>query len=271
MYDKFGIAGLSDTGRGARSSASEMAREFFKGFGTFNVPLVFQLDLSLEDFYIGKEITIPIDSTQQVKVVVEPGMFGGQELIAKAEYRGMARDIVLRLREIRHPVFLRRNSDLLIDISIGLSESLLGFRRTIRLLDGKEIVVVSLPSKVSAPETVFMIPNLGMPIYRAQQEDVRGRLFVRSKLDMPDNLSNLDSREIVELKRLLRKVEGKKDGGDTVTSKSRSAHKDKGSEEQISAIDLVTADIRSFGQFGGGPEDDEDDFQRSPFSQYFFR
>lgn len=273
MYDKFGVAGLSDTGRGSRTSASEMAREFFKGFGAFSVPLVFQLDLSLEDFYVGKEITIPIDSTQQVKVVVEPGMHGGQELVAKAEYRGMPRDVVLRLREIRHPVFLRRNSDLLVDVSIDLSESLLGFRRTIRLLDGKDVVVVSPADEVFATESVFVIPNLGMPVYRAQQE-VRGRLFVRSRLEMPKNLSNLSPREISDLKKLLNKIDGKKEGPDAVTSKIRHnvlGGKDKVKEECFDSVDLTTADIRNFGQFGGGPEEDEDDFQRSPFSQYFFR
>ena len=37
------------------------------------------------------------------------------------------------------------------------------------------------------------------------------------------------------------------------------------------SIELLPADASSFGQVGGGPEDDDDDFQRSPFAQYFFR
>jgi DnaJ-class molecular chaperone len=276
IYDKFGVAGLNGANRGSRSSASDMAREFFKGFGAFSVPLVFQLDLSLEDFYLGKEITIPIDSSQQVKVVVEPGMFGGQELIAQAEYRGMAREIILRLREIRHPVFLRKNADLLIDINISLAEALLGFKRTIRLLDGKEVTILSPAGEISGPDTVYIIASLGMPVYRTQQE-VRGRLFVRSKLEMPKTMRISDPNEINELRRLLSKVDGSSEpigskyshaGISELESDSKS---DNHWREVEGAVELITADIRSFGQFGNGPDDDDDDFQRNPFAQYFFR
>ena len=278
IYDKFGISGLSDAGRGSRSSASDMAREFFKGFGAFSVPLVFQLDLSLEDFYMGKEITIPIDSSQQVKVVVEPGMFGGQELIARAEYRGMLRDIVLRLLEIRHPIFLRKNADLLIDVKISLVEALLGFKRIIRLLDGKEIEVQSPVGEISGPETVYVIKNMGMPVYRT--EEARGNLFIRLKMEMPKKLDLVDSVEIDELRRLLAKVEGcgetyrdRASQGDTFVDKTgiEVDEEMKKSDPKKDLYNLLTTDIRNFGQSGGFADDDEDDFQRNPFAQYFFR
>ena len=255
-----------------------MAREFFKGFGGFSAPLVFQLDLTLEDFYIGKEIMIPIDSTQQVKVIVEPGMFGGQELVAQAEHRGMARDIILRLREIRHPIFLRKNADLLIDLKISITEALLGFSRTIKLLDGKEITFVSPVGDISGPDTVFVIPNYGMPVYRTMQK-VKGRLFIRPKLEMPKKIVLPSLEDTIELERLLNLLDG---NSENLTSRfsheideiDEKAEPDKssrkGAEKDIS-IKLIPADVKSFGQFGGGSEDDDEDFQRSPFAQYFFR
>ena len=278
IYDKFGISGLTDAGRGSRSSASDMAREFFKGFGAFSVPLVFQLDLSLEDFYMGKEITIPIDSSQQVKVVVEPGMYGGQELIAQAEYRGMMRDIVLRLLEVRHPIFLRKNADLLIDVKISLVEALLGFKRVIRLLDGKEIEVQSPSGEIAGPETVYVIKNMGMPVYRT--EEARGNLFIRLKLEMPKKLGLINSAEINDLRRLLIKVErGGEASSDRVfpgenynsTAEVTDDKNLKVSNFKKRLYNLMSTDLRNFGQSGGYADDDDDDFQRNPFAHYFFR
>ena len=278
IYDKFGISGLSDNGRGSRPSASDMAREFFKGFGAFSVPLVFQLDLSLEDFYMGKEISIPIDSTQQVKVVVEPGMFGGQELIAQAEYRGMRRDIVLRLLEVRHPIFLRKNADLLIDVKISLLEALLGFKRVIRLLDGKEIEVQSPVGEIAGPETVYVIKNMGMPVYRT--EEARGNLFIRLKMEMPKKVGLVSTVEIDELRRLLMKVERGGDissdrviPGDTFNSATEVADDEelKRGDLKKGLYSLIATDVRNFGQSGGFADDDDDDFQRNPFAHYFFR
>ena len=255
-----------------------MAREFFKGFGGFSAPLVFQLDLSLEDFYLGKDITIPIDSTQQVKVVVEPGMFGGQELIAQAEYRGMARDVLLRLREIRHPIFLRKNADLLMDLKITLVEALLGFNRTIVHLDGKEVTIRSPVGDISGPDTVFVLPGYGMPLYRTLHK-TRGRLFIRTKLEMPKSINLLSLDDIQRLERLLNIVNGNSEDFGTrfasikeldevdVIETSRCDRM----EGVNSAIELLSADIRNFGQFGEEAEEDDSSFQRSPFAQYFFR
>ena len=85
IYDKYGLAGLKDGsmggGGGRNGSPADFARDFFRGFGGFNMPLVFQLDLSLEDFYNGREFHIPLDQSQQIKVVIEPGMTGNLHML----------------------------------------------------------------------------------------------------------------------------------------------------------------------------------------------
>lgn len=193
IYDRYGSAGLTHGGdRG--HSPHDLAREFFRGFsgggfgggfGGFNVPIVLQLDLSLEDFFVGKDISIPLDEMQQVKVVVEPGMASGQELVARAEIRGQPRDIMIRLRETRHSTFQRKNADLLVELTISLTECLLGFHRTVPLLDGTFIHVKSPNDHVSIPDSVFLVENYGMPVYG--RRTVRGRLFVLVKIQMPKN------------------------------------------------------------------------------------
>jgi hypothetical protein len=261
------------------------------GFGGFNMPLVFQLDLELEDFYEGKEINIPIDASQQVIVVIQPGMFGGQELVARTQYRGALRDVIVRLREIRHPIFLRKNADLLIDIKITITESILGFQRVIKLLDGKEITVKSAEGDVSGQDSVFIIAKLGMPMYQMRDKERKGSLFIRTKLDLLRNLKKMSTNDKKELERLLNILDGTAANDsikDPIIEKSEKLQKDlsdkmkkenlnKKSTENLNkkiekdkSIKLEISDIRKFGQF---EEDDdiEEDFQRSPFGQYFFR
>lgn len=233
LYDRYGSAGLSADGGMKGHSPQDMAREFFRGFGGgfgggfsgFNVPIVLQLDLSLEDFFIGKEFSIPIDSMQQVKVVVEPGMAAGQELVARAEIRGQLRDIMIRLRETRHPTFQRKNADLLVEVKISLSEALLGFHRSIQLLDGTTVNVKTSDDYVSSPDSVFAVEQMGMPVYG--RRTVRGRLFLQVKLDMPKNRKHLKRKtDILELRRLLAVIDGKK-----VSSSGSSPH-DKRKQKQ---------------------------------------
>lgn len=250
------------------------------------MPLVFQLDLELEDFYKGKEINIPIDASQQVIVVIEPGMFGGQELVARAQYRGALRDVIVRLREVRHPIFVRKNADLLIDIKITITESILGFQRVIKLLDGTNITVKSPEGEVSGQDSVFMISNLGMPMYKMRDTERKGSLFIRTKLELPKNLKKMSINDKRELERLLHVLEGttltdsirypiaekaeklQKEASDKLKKDRKIDNNSNKKVEKDKSIPLEVADIRSFGQY----EDDiEEDYQRSPFGQYFFR
>ena len=76
------------------------------------MPLVFQLDITLEDLYKGRELIIPIES-MRVSIDIQPGMSSGQELMLKGQFydeRGQARDLVFRLREVRHARFRRENA-----------------------------------------------------------------------------------------------------------------------------------------------------------------
>lgn len=240
----------------------------------------------------------------EFKVVVEPGMFGGQELVAQAESRGQPREIILRLKETQHPIFLRKGADLLMDLKISLADALLGFRRTIKLLDGTEINIQSPNNEISGVGTVFLLPNLGMPLYRTMNNG-KGRLFVRLVLEMPSNRRILSVSDKKELERIMDLLEGPsasrldidnpieidkptdkpienpikgttpnpnktKKPSSTDTIREKTAEK-----TQASFIKLIPTDINNFGRVGGGAQDDdeeEDFFQRSPFSQYsFFR
>lgn len=196
-----GIFGQGFPGFGGGSGAFD---DLFRGFGGFNVPLIFQLDLTLEDLFKGKELIIPIHSSK-IKIVIEPGMYGGQELILRGKVhdaRQQPRDLIFRLREVEHASFERKNADLLKDVTISLKEALMGFERTFKHLDGSSVKFRSKQGMVTSPNQVFMLEGLGMPIYRQHQEDSRyhqrgkwggggkdrGRLFIRVKIEFPKRM-----------------------------------------------------------------------------------
>jgi DnaJ-class molecular chaperone len=305
LYDRYGMAGLKGDG-GQRSPAADFA-QFFRGFSGFSVPIVFQLELSLEELFTGKDIDIPLERDVRVAVSVEPGMLNGQEMMARSKYsdpRGFARDIVVRIREVRHPVFQRKNADLMMEVKLTLRECLMGFEKKVRLLDGEELTVRSPAGEVVGAEAVFVLPDKGMPLFR--RPSARGRLFVRTKLELPRGKLPLKGDELAELERLLSALEGGAaqktagSGSGSWMKSSRSvphasasgadaaaatpaaagdAEKLGRSKAQKLSTEDVTAtaatvlkygDIRSYGQYGVIDEDEEEDFIPSPFTQYFF-
>ena len=286
-YDRFGTMGNGAGGSGR--SAADATRDMFRGFGGFggfpggfggfNAPIVFQLDLSLEDFFKGRDLAIPLNSIK-VNVEIKPGMLNGQELLLRGQFadeRGSERDIIFRLKETRHVLFTRKNADLLLELSISLADAILGFEKSVTHLDGLDIMLGTKKGEIVGTGDVLMVPGQGMPVYG--QTNVRGRLFVRIHVEMPKRLW-LDGADERELERLL---------GMTAQQRHRNRRdKQKGNEEE-GAVDgkaggrkarkgdkaakhftLSKADLATFGAFGQPEYDDEDD-AANPFAQFFFR
>ena len=309
-YDRYGLAGVAGRGDGgggggAAQAAADLARDLFRGmggagFGGFSMPLVYQLDLSLEDLYRGRELTIPI-SRMKVQVSIQPGMMSGQELILRGQFvddRGLERDVVFRVQETRHALFQRRNADLLIDLSVSLADSLLGFRKTITHLDGRPIVLCSKKGECVGTGDVLVVPGQGMPVY--SQPATLGRLFVRIRVDVPRKLwcSGADAVELERLLGLNGQTRSKRDGGSegegaglgdgenegegvgvgvgvgvgadsAATSKGRKGSK--GTKSSKKAGPTFTLSRGDLGSFGGVGAPEEEDSAGNPFAQFFFR
>jgi len=254
VYDRYGQSGLSgsnmNSGGGNPFGAAGFGgfEDLFRGFGgagfgSFQVPLVFQLDLSLDDFFTGKDYTIPINNAR-VKIVIQPGMYGGQELILRNRVvdprgGGPGRDLVFRLREIKHPVFQRKNADLLMEIKINLTEALLGFEYKFQHLDGNTVSIRSKPGDIAGADAVLMVPSLGMPVY--DQPKQRGRLFVKCKLQLPKKLW-LEGEEIENLEMLLITAKDKRKIARNAFM-AKYYQKDKDNAETIAAVAETIAAI----------------------------
>ena len=291
-YDRFGTAGAA--GGQQAGAAADFARDLFRGFGGggfggFSMPLVYQLDLSLEDLFKGRDLSIPI-GRMKVQVAIQPGMMTGQELILRGQFiddRGMERDVVFRVQETRHPLFQRRNADLLVDLTISLADSLLGFEKRIPSLDGRTLVLCSKKGECFGTGDVLIVAGQGMPVYN--QPKTRGRLFVRIRVDVPRKLW-CSKDDAAELERLLglsgqpRSFSGDGGGGGVTTGEEKGSGAKKTTGKKAAAggkkrgtsggngeeaFTLSRGDLSSFG--GIGAQEEEDDGSSNPFAQFFFR
>jgi DnaJ family protein B protein 11 len=72
-------------------------------------------------------------------------------------------DIEVQLVTKPHPTYRRAGSDLHVDIPITFKEALLGFKRTLKNVDGTEVIVESL-DPIGSDRTI-RIQGKGLPLY----------------------------------------------------------------------------------------------------------
>lgn len=84
-----------------------------------------------------------------LEVHIDRGMEDGQKITFYGEgdqSPGLEPgDIIIVLEEKEHALYRRREMDLFMKMEINLTEALCGFRRTIKTLDNRTLVITSLP------------------------------------------------------------------------------------------------------------------------------
>ena len=70
------------------------------------------------------------------------------------------------LDEKEHPVFKRQGINLIMKMQISLSEALTGLRRTVATLDGRTLVIQTVPGEVVKNGEIKCVLGEGMPTYR---------------------------------------------------------------------------------------------------------
>ena len=191
QYDRFGSVGAQPASFEGMGSFADVFRSFENSFGNrfFTRPLVAQVEVSLEDLFKGKKVSIVISRQKSISVVIPPGARHGQQIILKGEVtdvRGVPRDLIVQVLEIKHPLFIRRGDDLVTSLEISLREALLGFEKPIRHLDGNIVWIRSLANRVTRNDEALVLDGLGMPVLYDDKR--RGRLLVRVKVLLPQRL-----------------------------------------------------------------------------------
>eukprot|EP01120_Amphizonella_sp_Union-15-10_P010356 TRINITY_DN412_c0_g7_i1.p1 TRINITY_DN412_c0_g7~~TRINITY_DN412_c0_g7_i1.p1 ORF type:complete len:445 (+),score=97.07 TRINITY_DN412_c0_g7_i1:48-1382(+) len=120
-------------------------------------------------------------------VKVPAGTKDGEHIIFKGEAHQVpgvsSGDVIIVVRQKKHPVFKRNGADLLIERKLSLGEALAGFSFKLTHLDGRQILVESSPDgNIIRPGDLRMISGEGMPTGRGSS---RGNLYFKFAVDFP--------------------------------------------------------------------------------------
>ncbi len=160
----------------------------------------------------GKKV---VKEKKEINIVIPKGSYEGiaigireegNEIPPEERVNSSTRtNIAINIKEKKHNLFERgfkipkykespTPNDLKIDIKITLVESLTGFFKKIKFLDGKEINIVH--EKIIKNGDVLVIPNYGMPILN---ENKKGNLYVVFDVEYPDDLNATIKRRLWQL------------------------------------------------------------------------
>ncbi|MBI2482278.1 MAG: molecular chaperone DnaJ [Candidatus Vogelbacteria bacterium] len=138
-----------------------------------------------------------LKQSEEIKIVVPAGINHGEMIRmtgrGEAVARGVAGDLYIKVHVESHRTLHREGSDLLMDLTIKLSEALLGAERKIETLDGQLTLII--PEGVKYGERL-RIKGKGVP-----KGSKRGDLLVRVTFTTPTKLSRSARKLIEELKR----------------------------------------------------------------------
>jgi DnaJ family protein A protein 1 len=149
----------------------------------------------------GKKI---VQERKILEVHIDKGMEDGQRITFYGEgdqVPGLEPgDIIIVLEEKDHPLFKRKDMDLIMKMEINLNEALCGFKRTIKTLDNRLLVITSHPGDIIKTGDIKCILNEGMPMHKNPFE--KGRLIIQFSIKFPQS-GDIDLKKISELEKIL--------------------------------------------------------------------
>jgi molecular chaperone DnaJ len=136
------------------------------------------------------------DAREEIKIAIPAGIEDGQMIrlsgLGEAIVAGEAGDLYVKVHVRSHPIFKKEGTHLKRDLSVKLTDALLGASYTVETLDGP--MSIQIPAGTSHHE-VLRVKGKGIPT-----REGRGDLFIRITIDLPRNLS----RKAKELLKQLR-------------------------------------------------------------------
>ncbi|VDD82181.1 unnamed protein product [Mesocestoides corti] len=140
-----------------------------------------------------------ITEDRQVEVEIEPGMPDGYTFSFPGEGEphpdGDNGDLKFIIRQQAHHIFHRRGDDLFTNVSISLTDALVGFAFELTHLDGHKVVLKR--TEVTWPGAVMVVANEGLPNY--ENKNKKGSLIVTFDVVFPRNRA-LTASEIETVK-----------------------------------------------------------------------
>ena len=161
------------------------------------------IELSFQESVFGTERKVVINSKlvkqKEVTIGVPAGIDDGQMIrltgMGETIEDGTPGDLFVKVHVRRHPYLRKEGFNLVMDLEIKLSEALLGGEKRIVALDGEMTLKISAGTNTG---TILRVKGKGVP----QGGNKRGDLYVRVRVNIPDNLSKEAKKSIEELKKL---------------------------------------------------------------------
>jgi len=147
----------------------------------------------------GKKVT---RERKILEVVVDKGMEDGQKITFGSEgdqEPGMEPgDIIIVLDEKEHPTFKRNGVDLIMKFNINITEALCGFKKAIKTLDDRNLIIQTIPGECIKTGDLKCVYGEGMPTYRNPFE--KGKLIIQFNVEFPQSI---DPAVVPKLEKLL--------------------------------------------------------------------
>jgi len=136
-----------------------------------------------------------VHKQEELTIEVPPGMENGEMIRytgkGEAVKGGMAGDLYVKVHVKKHAMFRKEGTNLLADITIKLSDAILGADYPLETLDGN--LSVKIPEGIQSGE-VLRIKGRGVPYGRG---NVRGDIYLTIRINIPKKLSR-ESRKAIE-------------------------------------------------------------------------
>jgi curved DNA-binding protein len=162
--------------------------------------LVYELPLTLREVASGTSKTVTFQHqgrTENITVKIPPGMISGKKLrlAGRGEpsaYGGPAGDLFIQSRVSADPIFTAEEYDLHTNVTIRLSESLLGTQVSITTLEGGELSLKIPPG--TRHKTRMRLIGHGLPKMKG---GAKGDLYATVVVDTPKKLTS-EQKKLVE-------------------------------------------------------------------------
>jgi len=134
-----------------------------------------------------------------ITVYVERGMPDGHPIIFEQEADEAPDttpgDLIFKIVTTPHKRFVRVGNDLHLKMNISLLEALVGFSKTIKHLDGHDVIISK--NDVTKPGEIIIIEEEGMPHHNYPSQS--GNLFVEFSIKMPSTLTETQKQGFRDL------------------------------------------------------------------------
>jgi DnaJ-class molecular chaperone len=119
-------------------------------------------------------------------------------------YKEGKTDLIIVIKIKEHPYFKKNYNNLFVDMNIKLYQCVFGFKKTLKHLDGRELLIELPPLDINSysEDIHYVVKKEGM----YDKHNNKGDLIIKFNIDSI-NINNLDEKEVNILQKLLVKID----------------------------------------------------------------